>query len=76
LVFRIKGWGNFEVFLNGVRVVEKFGSARKEFQLGVSNTDAMKALRLGRNVIALHATKLRPPETVTVGVYLFPRAKN
>src|SRR4030095_3894026 len=75
LVFWINAWGDFEVFLNGVRAVDKFGSARKQFQLAVSNTNTIKVLRSGRNVIALHATKLRPPGSVNVAVYQFPQVR-
>jgi eukaryotic-like serine/threonine-protein kinase len=73
LVFWINAWGDFEVFLNGVRAVEKFGSARGQFQFAVSSPEASAAFRPGRNIITLHATHLRPGAPITVAVYRFPR---
>ena len=76
LVFWIGGSGNFEVFVNGVRAVERFGDVRGEAQLGVSNAHSTNSLRSGRNTIAIHATHLRPGATVTVAVYRSPQDRN
>ena len=62
LVFTIGGWGEFEVFINGVPAVKKLGSAAGKFQLAVCQPRAMQALRRGKNVIGLHGVKLRPEE--------------
>jgi eukaryotic-like serine/threonine-protein kinase len=75
-VFKIHAWGNFEVFLNGVPAVIRFGVAGKEFQLGVADLMATRALRPGRNVIALRATQLRPTHPVSILVYHPPQAEN
>jgi hypothetical protein len=70
-VFAIRGWGAFEVFLNGVAAVKKFDSTGR-IQIGVAQSVTTKALRVGRNVIAVHGTQLRLDELAHFALYQFP----
>jgi hypothetical protein len=73
-LFKIQGSGGFEVFVNGVPAVQmgKFGSAPRKFQLAVGSQASIKALRAGRNVIAIHGINLRPTEELHMAVHPFP----
>ncbi len=73
LVFTIHGWGECEVFINGVLAAgaARFGTAGGRFQLAVGTPESTKALRAGRNIIAIHGAKL-PREEFRVQIHLFP----
>jgi eukaryotic-like serine/threonine-protein kinase len=76
LAFWINGWGEFDVYINGERAVKQFGSARGEFQFAVSAPEISNSLKRGRNVIALHAVRLRPGTPLAIAVYQFAGEQN
>lgn len=69
----IRNTGDFEVFLNGQPARQDAAGKLDQFQVVICDPSAQASLRVGRNVIAIHGTGLRPGEVLGVELAKVPR---
>jgi hypothetical protein len=72
LVIALKGVKRGEIYLNGVAAGPEFVAVSEKGHWVVSSPDATRALRAGRNIVAVRVTELSPTAPFRVTLHPFP----
>jgi serine/threonine protein kinase len=75
LVVSVKGVGHGQVHVNGIPAGPEFRSVSRKGHFLVTSPDATRALRAGRNVVAVRVFQTEASEPFRLGLHRFPPAE-